>query len=316
VTLSAKVKSGDLRAAARLLRLADDQHSEAQEAIAEIYRQSVPTRLIGITGSPGAGKSTLIDGLIAKWREQDHRVAVIAVDPSSPITGGAILGDRVRMQKHVLDEGVFIRSLANRGQLGGLSASVASSVVVFEGLGFERILVETVGIGQSEVDIAQLVETTVVVMAPGLGDDVQALKAGLMEVADIFVVNKSDRPGATQTVRDIEQEIMASGRGVDSWMPKVLKCNALDGSGVEELLKTIDEHRTFLEANKKLEERHRSRARFELEARIFQALKQSALEQLGGAKGLEDALLNVADRKLDAKSLCDAVLFAARVPLR
>ena len=302
-----KVQSGDLRAAARLLRLVDDQHPTALAAVGEIYKKSKPARLVGITGSPGSGKSTLIDRLITQWREAQLRVGVIAVDPSSPVTGGAILGDRVRMQKHVLDEGVFIRSLANRGQLGGLSASVANSVAVIEGLGFDRILVETVGIGQSEVDIAQLVETTVAVMAPGLGDDVQALKAGLMEVADIFVVNKSDRPGLIQTVRDLEQEIMLSGRDADAWTAKVVQTNALDGSGVDALIAALREHHEALEKHDQLSLRHRARARFEVEARLYQELKRATLAKLGGAEGLEEALGRIAERSEDARSLCDLI---------
>jgi LAO/AO transport system kinase len=303
VSFAQKVKAGDLRAAARLLRLVDDQRPEALEAIAELYQNSASVRLLGITGSPGAGKSTLIDSLIRQYREAQLRVGVIAVDPSSPITGGALLGDRVRMQNHVLDDGVFIRSLANRGQLGGLSASVAASVAVMEGMSFDRVMIETVGIGQSEVDVARIAETTVVVLAPGLGDDVQALKAGSMEVADIFVVNKCDRPGATNTVRDIEQQIMLSGRDAQAWTPPVLQTNAVDGSGVQELIEALERHRQYLEDSDSLKVRHQVRARFEVEARLFQKLRAEMLAKLGGTSGLDEAVEQIARRETDAQTL-------------
>ena len=304
MSFAERVKAGDLRAAARLLRLVDDNRPEAFDAIAELYQQSAPVRLLGITGSPGAGKSTLIDSLIKNYREAELRVGVIAVDPSSPITGGALLGDRVRMQNHVLDDGVFIRSLANRGQLGGLSASVAASVGVMEGMSFDRVMIETVGIGQSEVDVARIAETTVVVLAPGLGDDVQALKAGSMEVADIFVVNKCDRPGATNTVRDIEQQIMLSGRDVEAWTPIVLQTNAVDGTGVHELVQAFERHRQHLQDTGELDSRRQVRARFEIEARLFQSLRAEMLSKLGGTVGLDEAIDQIARRQSDAQTLC------------
>jgi LAO/AO transport system kinase len=307
VSLAKRVQAGDLRAAARLLRFVDDHRPEALDEVAILYRQSVATRLIGMTGSPGAGKSTLIDSLITRFRNEEMKVGVIAVDPSSPITGGALLGDRIRMQNHVLDEGVFIRSLANRGQLGGLSGSVAASVTVMEAMGFDRVMVETVGVGQSEVDIARIAETTVIVLAPGLGDDIQALKAGSMEVADIFVVNKCDRAGAINTVRDIEQQIMLAGRDVDAWIPPVLQTNAMDGTGLAALISAMKDHRKYLEESQTLKTRREARARFEIEARLFRHLRSEILAKLGGTSGLDQAVADIADRKKDAQTLCHAL---------
>ena len=236
--LAERIIGGDQRAAARLMRLVDDADPSALPALAAIWRHAGRAGVIGITGSPGSGKSTLIDGLIALLRAAGHRVGVVAVDPTSPFTGGAILGDRVRMQRHAIDAGVFIRSLATRGSLGGLSASAGTVAMILDAIGFDRVLLETVGVGQDEVDVASHADVTVVVVPPGLGDDVQAQKAGVLEIADVLVVSKADLPDAERTARDLEAGVglgPAGGR-----RPAVLRCSASTGQGMDALAAHIE----------------------------------------------------------------------------
>jgi LAO/AO transport system kinase len=307
--LAGRVLAGDLRAAARLMRLVDDGSAEAARAIAAIYKQSRPASSIGITGSPGAGKSSLIDRMIRLFRARGERVGVIAIDPSSPSSGGAILGDRLRMQDHALDPGVFVRSLATRGALGGLSRSTTATMAVLEGLGFERVIIETVGVGQDEVDVARVVETTVVVLAPGLGDDVQALKAGLMEIADVFCVNKADREGADRTAAEVEQALRL-GPEPPGGYPPVLKTSAASGDGVAELIAAIDRARAAIEGTPVLPARRRSRARLELETAIQDRLLAEALARAGGDAAIEAAASRVAARSSAASDESDALFKA------
>ncbi len=287
-TLADRVLAGEIRAGARLMRLLDDEVPLGSETLALLHRAGHEAHLIGVTGGPGAGKSSLCDQLVAHYREQDKKVGVVAIDPTSPLTGGAVLGDRVRLQRHALDENVFVRSLAARGAYGGLSASASSTARVLEAMGFDPVLIETVGIGQSEVDIARVAETVLVVMSPGLGDDVQAMKAGLLEVPDVFVVNKADREGADRLVRELE---MIHG-------PPVVKTNAVTGEGVKELAGHIAAHRAQL-SDAARKQRKSARARLEIETALYGRLRATMLRAAGGEAAIEDAAQRVASRSSD-----------------
>lgn len=242
--LIAKSLKGDQRAMARLLSTVEDRRPEAAEVLAGLYPRSGTAWTVGFTGAPGSGKSTLVDGLIAHLRGMARRVGVIAVDPSSPFTGGAILGDRVRMQSHASDSGVFVRSMANRGHLGGLAATAEQLLTVLDAIGFDPVIVETVGVGQSEVEVASVVDTTVVVITPGAGDSVQSFKAGLMEVADVFCVNKAERPGTDLLVADLRQ--LAEGADTTGWTIPIVQTTATEASGIDELWAAVEAHRVFL----------------------------------------------------------------------
>ncbi|MFC1611544.1 methylmalonyl Co-A mutase-associated GTPase MeaB [Myxococcota bacterium] len=239
------VVAGDRRAIARTLRLVDDVPRTGRYLASELHPHRMAAHVVGITGNPGAGKSTVVDGLIAELRERGRKVAVLAVDPSSPFSGGAILGDRIRMSRHATDDGVFIRSLATRGALGGLSRAAFDSTRVLDAAGFDTILLETVGVGQDEVDVARLAQTTVVVLVPGLGDDVQAIKAGILEIADLFLINKADRDGVFELEHSLQQTLTMVP-ATSSWEVPILKSVASRGEGIVDLLDGIDAHRVFL----------------------------------------------------------------------
>jgi LAO/AO transport system kinase len=246
-SLEQHMLAGDRRALARLLTLVEDGAPDVQRGVvARLHHRSGRARLIGITGSPGVGKSSVTSALVAALRERDRRVAVLAVDPSSPLTGGALLGDRIRMQAHHGDPGVFVRSMAARGHLGGLAAAVPAAVLVLDAAGFDDVILETVGVGQSEVDVAAMADTTLVVLAPGLGDSVQAAKAGILEVADVLVVNKSDQPGAGRLESEL-RGMLELGHVVgthteDTWIPPLVRTVAVRGEGIAELVDAIDAH--------------------------------------------------------------------------
>jgi LAO/AO transport system kinase len=246
MSLAEKILQGDIRAAARLMRDVDDGFPSAFEELKTLYPHTGNACIIGITGPPGAGKSTLTDQITAAFRKSGKRVGIVAVDPTSPFTGGAILGDRIRMNRHADDEGVFIRSLATRGALGGISRSTGEVVNIMDAMGMDIVIIETVGVGQDEIDIVRMAHTTVVVMVPGLGDDIQAIKAGILEIADIFVVNKADREGADRTSRELSMMLEMGNRKDGEWLPKVLKTEASRGAGIEELVAEFEEHRSWL----------------------------------------------------------------------
>lgn len=276
MSLSEKVLQGDIRSTARLMRLVDDNFDSAIEEMKNIYPHTGKARIIGITGSPGAGKSTLVNQIIKQYREQGNKVGVVAIDPTSPFSGGAILGDRVRMDKHFEDEGVFIRSIATRGHLGGLSKSTGEMIRILEAWGADPVIVETVGVGQAEVDVVKMAQTSIVVMVPGLGDEIQAIKAGIMEIADIFVVNKADRQGADKTVNDINMVLdLAMPEGDDPWKPKVLKTVAYKNEGITEVISAISEHRQWLLKDNKLLEKQKLRAELQFYALLFERFKQA-----------------------------------------
>ena len=303
-----RVLAGDVRAAARLIRLIDDARPEAEAILRELWPRTGRAQLVGITGNPGAGKSTLVDRLIAHLRAQGRTVGVLAVDPTSPFTGGAILGDRIRMQDHALDPGVFIRSLATRGQLGGLSRATSDCARVLDAMGKDVILIETVGVGQDEVEICRLAHTTVVVVVPGLGDDIQAIKAGILEVADLFAVNKSDREGADRTVRDLRSMLELShaiGKEAGHEIA-IVKCVASRNEGVAEVWSAIEAHYQFLKSGPGLVQRETQRAKNELVEVLRDRLLNVALQKLAqeGAH-LDDLALRIARREIDPYSVAD-----------
>lgn len=310
MSLASMVLQGDRRAAARLLRAIDDDLPLADEVLRELYVHTGRAHVVGVTGTPGAGKSTLCDQLIRGWRARGRKVGVLAIDPTSPFSGGAILGDRIRMQDHALDRDVFIRSLATRGNLGGLSRSTFDSVKVLDALGCDIVLVETVGVGQDEVEVAQLAHTTLLVTVPGLGDDVQAIKAGVLEIADIYVVNKGDRDGADRTVRDLRMmlELRASDVEEGSWEPPIVRCVATRGEGLDALVTAIDRHKAQLDETGKRVEREVARARTELLQRLQGRLLKYAIGALERREGSLDAVAErVARRELDPYAISEAI---------
>jgi LAO/AO transport system kinase len=268
--------------------------------------------VIGLTGPPGVGKSTVTGALVAAYRQRGLRVAVLAVDPTSPFTGGALLGDRVRMQEHATDPGVFIRSMATRGHLGGLSAAAPQALRILDAAGFGVILVETVGVGQAEVEIAGLADTTLVLTAPGSGDAIQAAKAGILEVADIFVVNKSDKPGAQETVRDLRTMIAMARRGEGDWKPPIVTTTATTGEGIADLTARLDAHRSWLAASGERDRRRLARARAEITALAVAVLADRA-GGLPSGSALDALAARVAAGQLDPYAAADELVAAASV---
>lgn len=301
------LRSGDRRAVARLISLVEDGAGEASDVIREVYPLTGHASTVGITGAPGAGKSSLIDGLINRMRSADLAVGVIAIDPTSPFSGGALLGDRVRMQAHALDEKVFIRSMATRGHLGGLSLAAPEAMRVLEAAGSDFVVVETVGVGQSEVEVAKQADTTIVVLAPGMGDAIQAAKAGILEVADVFCVNKSDKEGASDTARDLRSMLeMGSGRDAE-WSIPIVMTSATNEDGVDELWDAIRAHEAHLRKEGRLEARRRARFSAEIREIVGERLK-SALEKAAGADVFEKLTDDVLERKLDPYSAADELM--------
>jgi LAO/AO transport system kinase len=298
---------GDRAALARVLSLLERGDAVAREVGRLAYKRSGSGYTVGITGAPGAGKSTLTSSLITHLRKQSLEIAVLAIDPSSPFTGGAILGDRVRMQDHATDPGVFIRSMATRGHLGGLSLSTPEAIRMLDAVGRQWILVETVGVGQVEVEIAGKADTTVVVLNPGWGDSVQANKAGLMEIADVFVINKADRKGVQETQRDIEQMLELSDLAHEAWHPPIVATIGNTGEGVPEMWDAVLEHRAAIEASGVLKSRREFRLRAELREIVARRLELKAREILSGDQwdGLQEQVLN---HELDPWSAADEML--------
>lgn len=299
--------AGDRAALARVLSLLERGDTVAREVGRLAYKRSGSGYTVGITGAPGAGKSTLTSSLITHLRKQQLEIAVLAIDPSSPFTGGAILGDRVRMQDHATDPGVFIRSMATRGHLGGLSLSTPEAIRMLDAVGRQWILVETVGVGQVEVEIAGKADTTVVVLNPGWGDSVQANKAGLMEIADIFVINKADRKGVAETRRDIEQMLELTDLPHEAWRPPIIATIGNTGEGVTELWDAVLEHRAAIETTGELKSRRDFRLREELREIVARRLEQKAREICTGDRwdGLQAQVL---DRSIDPWSAADEML--------
>ncbi len=301
--LSEKILKGDMRATARLIRRIDDGESGVFKELAQLYRHAGRAHIIGFTGSPGVGKSTLVDRVVTLFRRDHKTVGVLAIDPTSPFTGGAILGDRIRMQKHFMDEGVFIRSLATRGNFGGLTRSTADAIIVLDAMGKDIIIVETVGVGQDEIDIVHNAHTTVLVTVPGMGDDIQAIKAGLMEIGDIFVVNKAEREGAAKTVREIRFMLdMSSEKYRNSgWMPPVMSTVAVEDHGVAELHKAILDHRGYLLGHDraKLAILEKQRIRNQLLDLVRENLVETAFKKMGGGAALDQIVDDIVARRKD-----------------
>lgn len=273
--LAERLMAGDARALARAIRMVEDRDPGIADLLRQVRERAGRARVIGVTGPPGSGKSTLCDQVIERWRAGGHLIGVIAVDPSSPFTGGAILGDRVRMVRHTLDPGVFIRSMAARGHLGGLAAAAREAIRLLDASGRDRCLLETVGVGQSELEVMETADTTVVVTTPTTGDAVQIIKAGILEIADIFVVNKADLPGASKVVRDLK-ELVRHGAIRAGWSPPVLTTVAETGEGVDELVEAIDHHGDTIAESGELERRRVARLRAEVEAIVIERAAERA----------------------------------------
>jgi LAO/AO transport system kinase len=338
-SVAERVLAGDVRAAAQLMRDLDDRLPEAEARLRELFPRTGRAYVVGITGAPGSGKSSLVDRLIEHHRRAGRTVGVVAVDPTSPFSGGAILGDRIRMQDHALDPGVFIRSVGTRGHLGGLSRSTSEIVHVLDAMGKDVVLVETVGVGQDEIEVAELAHTVVVVAVPGLGDDVQAIKAGVLEIADVFAVNKADREGADRAVRDLqamlelrrtilgrpppEQDHDACHRPVrppptaervpdDEWEPPVVRTVAVRGEGIDDLARAVEAHRAHLEGAGGRRAREVSRARAGFVALLRDRLLAGALARLEAEMGhLDEVAARIAERAADPWALADEL--AARL---
>lgn len=283
--LVARLEAGEARAVARLISLVEDASPALREVMELLAPRAGHARVIGLTGSPGVGKSTSTSALVAAYRRRGLKVGVLAVDPSSPFSGGALLGDRIRMQDHALDPGVFIRSMASRGHLGGLSWATPQALRVLSAAGCDVVLVETVGVGQAEVEVASLADTTLVLLAPGMGDGIQAAKAGILEVADVFVVNKADRDGADQVVRDLRYMLSLGDRRTDDgWRVPIIKTVAAKGEGADEVVDEIERHGAWLADTGHLQERRRGRAADEVEAIALTTLRARLGDLRGGAE--------------------------------
>ena len=300
------VRSGERLQVARALTAVEN---DAQGKLsASLHPYSGQAHIVGVTGAPGSGKSTLVSAMIAEYRDQDRTVGVVAVDPSSPFSGGAVLGDRVRMGRHSGDAGVFIRSMASRGSVGGLALATGDAVRVLDAAGFDVVIVETVGAGQAEVEIADEAHTTVVITVPGLGDDIQAIKAGILEIADIYCVNKADLPGADRTVSHLKTMLTIGMRGREQdWMPPVVRTVATTGDGVEILIQRVDEHAEFLKSGGGWRERERIRAEAELRRRLHTRLVEARLAELGDA-GVARIVDRLVSRDLDPAEAVEEIM--------
>jgi LAO/AO transport system kinase len=311
-TTAEKVIAGDVRTVARLIRDIDDGVPDVRETLKVLYAHTGKAHVVGITGAPGVGKSTVVDHMIDHLRKKGKTVGVIAVDPTSPFTGGAILGDRIRMQRHSLDDGVFIRSMATRGYFGGVTQSTRSAIDVLDAMGKDYVIVETVGVGQDEVDVVKSAQTTVILVIPGMGDDIQAIKAGILEIGDIFVINKAEREGADKTYNDLLLMMEMDPRKYDGerWRPPILKAEAASDKGVQELLEEIEKHRKYLEqsesnavAGKRME-----KVKVQLADILRNRLIEVVFNRLIESGDFNKVVESVAKGELDPYTACDNLL--------
>jgi LAO/AO transport system kinase len=312
--LVSRARDGDPRAVARLISLVEDESPLLREVMAGLAPYTGNAQVVGVTGPPGVGKSTSTNALVTAMRAEGRRVGVLAVDPSSPFSGGALLGDRVRMQDHALDAGVYIRSMASRGHLGGLSWTTPQALRVLDAAGCDVVVVETVGVGQSEVEVAGLADTTLVLLAPGMGDGIQAAKAGILEVGDVYVVNKADRDGAEQVRRELRNMLALATRTAADWRPPIVLTVAQTGQGVDEVVAQVETHRDWLTSSGELARRRVRRARDEIEAIALTALRRGWGAPGGdtGGQRLDDLAEQVAAGRSDPYTAADALLAVDR----
>ncbi|HEV2371586.1 MAG TPA: methylmalonyl Co-A mutase-associated GTPase MeaB [Streptosporangiaceae bacterium] len=305
-----RTREGNARALGVLLSLVEDAAPELRPIMKALADHTGQARIVGLTGAPGVGKSSLTNALVGVYRQRGLRVAVLAVDPSSPFSGGALLGDRVRMQAHATDPGVFIRSMATRGHLGGLSRATPQALRVLEAAGFDLVLVETVGVGQAEVEVASLADTTLVISAPGMGDAIQAIKAGILETADVLVVNKADKPGAQETVRDLRGMVAMAPRREGWWRPPIVTTTATAADGVAELAERVDQHWAWLDSSGEGAARRTARAREEVSAIALAELRR-LVGGLPGDSRLDELASQVACGDIDPFSAADELVALA-----
>jgi LAO/AO transport system kinase len=298
---------GDTRALSRVITRVENRSADNLSLLQQLFPLTGKSQIIGVTGSPGSGKSTLVERLASAYRQRAKTLAIVAVDPSSPFTGGAILGDRIRMQTQGVDPGVYIRSMATRGHLGGLAPATADVVAVLDAAGKNPIIVETVGVGQDEIDIVKLADVSLVLLVPGMGDDIQALKAGIMEIGDIFVINKCDRPGVDKMERAVLTMLSLAHRA-DGWQPPVVKTVATEGQGIEELVAIIDECFLFLQNSGDRTERKREAARQRLIALLQERLVNIAVQQVFPDGQLNEIVNEIAERRQDPYSVVDEII--------
>ena len=302
-----RIRAGEVRALARAISTVEDRTRESTELLKALFPYSGNALLLGLTGSPGAGKSTLVDQVAREYRKQGKTIGIVAVDPTSPFSGGAILGDRIRMQSHHADTGIYIRSMATRGSLGGLASTTADVATVLDASGRDLVMIETVGVGQDEVDIVRLADVTIVVLVPGMGDDVQTIKAGIMEIADIFVINKSDRDGAERVEREVRAMQSLATRS-DDWTPPIVKTVASEGSGITELLAAIEKYREHLQQNGRAQARRIENWRERIAEMLRDALFQKVLSYYLSQGEANRYATEVAEHKRDPYSLVEKIV--------
>ncbi|MGE5113504.1 MAG: methylmalonyl Co-A mutase-associated GTPase MeaB [Acidobacteriaceae bacterium] len=303
-----QIRAGDPRALARAITAVENRDERSHELLKGIFEHSGNARILGVTGSPGAGKSTLVDALAREYRKQGKTIGIVAVDPTSPFSGGAILGDRIRMSSHHSDPGIFIRSMATRGALGGLSHTTADIATLLDASGRDLVMIETVGVGQDEIDIVRLADVTIVILVPGMGDDVQSIKAGIMEIADIFVINKADREGADRVEREIRAMQSLAHPRSDSWTPPVVKTVASNGTGVPELVAAIDSYEKFLDSTELGRKRRMENWRNRLIAMLRDELLERVLRQQMKDDDAARYATEVAEHKRDPYTLIDEII--------
>ncbi|HKO95388.1 MAG TPA: methylmalonyl Co-A mutase-associated GTPase MeaB [Pyrinomonadaceae bacterium] len=307
MSLVDRIAAGDMRAVARAISKVEDVSKDASQLMKKIFPLTGKGLIVGITGSPGAGKSSLVDKLAQSYRQQGERVGIVAVDPSSPFSGGAILGDRIRMQTLGLDRGVFIRSMATRGNLGGLARTTVDAVAILDAAGYNKIIIETVGVGQDEVEVVKAADVSVVVLVPGMGDDIQAIKAGIMEIGDVFVINKADRDGVNSTEKELEALLSLATRE-DGWHPPIVRTIATENKGIEELAAAIESYRVFLLQEKSGDGRRRAIARWRILELLRERLVLQTLEADSASEKLDRLAGEVASRQRDPYSAVEELM--------